>query len=70
MSDKGASRFDRERNYAEFVALKGFHPQELEWEPLPCERDLRDNRDPALIGKRLVGKKNVLAAADRYAGLR
>jgi len=66
---EGASRFDKQRNYAEFVALKGFHPQEGEWVPLPCERDLRDNRDPALIGKRLVGKANVLRAADRYAAL-
>lgn len=69
MSDKGASRFDRERNYAEFVALKGFHPQEGEWEPLPCEQDLRDNRDPLSIGRKLVGKANVLRAADRYATL-
>lgn len=69
MSEKGASRFDSERNYAEFVALKGFHPQEGEWVPQPCERDLRDNRDPEQIGRRIIGKANPLRAADRYATL-
>lgn len=59
--------FNRERNYQDFRAFRGFHPQESEWVPVMPARDFRDNRDPAPIGKRVMGKKHPLAAADKYA---
>ena len=57
--------FNKLRNYEEFKARHGFHPLELEWEPQECEVDIRDNRDPEQIGKRILGRKNVLRAADK-----
>ena len=57
--------FDRERNYQEFTAIHGFDPRALALNPVTGE-DRRFNVDPQSIGRRLVGKKNVLAAADKY----
>ena len=57
--------FNKARNYEEFVWKNGFHPQEVVWEPRDSVEDWRDPRDPQAVGKRILGKKNVLRAADR-----
>ncbi len=68
MSDKGASRFDKQRCYYEFEQIHGFRPDTVTdseyWQP--TVPDLRDNRDPESIGRKILGKKRVLAAADKY----
>lgn len=66
-SDKGASRFDAARNAWEFEQIHGFAHNTVTdseyWHP--TVQDLRDNRDPAAIGRKILGRKRVLAAADR-----
>lgn len=44
-------RFDKERNREEFVAIHGFDPQAVTFEPKPLSDDLRDQRDPTIVGE-------------------